>query len=110
MPMIEASTRYLREFVDSGFLMLPFDTEITMDMQGETQQRVKLMGERKKKPNAFHILDSMRAMAMAFKSGEVEEAIALTSQQAVPDYVLDLSDPMSPVSFSAISGDLQGRV
>jgi hypothetical protein len=61
MTMIEASTRYLREFVDSTFLQLPFDTEIASDMQGETEQRVKAMAGVKKKPNAFHILDSMRA-------------------------------------------------
>jgi len=29
MSMIEASTRYMREFVDSGFLLLPSDPEIT---------------------------------------------------------------------------------
>jgi hypothetical protein len=57
MPMIEASTRYLREWVDSTFLLLPFDTEITGDMQGETQQRVKRIAGLKNKPNAFHILD-----------------------------------------------------
>jgi hypothetical protein len=94
MPMIEASTRYLREFVDSGFLMLPFDTEITTDMQGETHQRVKLMGERRKKPNAFHILDSFRAMAMGFKAGEVEEAIAVEQPKAILDEALDLTTPV----------------
>lgn len=93
MRMIEASTRYLREFVDSGFLLLPFDTDITRDMQGETHQRVKLMGARKKKPNAFHILDSFRAMAMGFKAGEVEEAVALESQPEVLDVAMDL-DPL----------------
>jgi hypothetical protein len=72
MPMIEASTRYLRDFVDSGFLMLPFDTQITTDMMGETQQRVKRVGELRKKPNAFHILDSFRSMAMSYKAGDVE--------------------------------------
>lgn len=91
MPMIEASTRYLREFVDGGVLMLPFDTEVTRDMQGETHQRVKLVGERKKKPNAFHILDAMRAMAMGFKAGDVEAATAFTPQEAVLDYAIDLS-------------------
>lgn len=94
MPMIEASTRYLREFVDSGFLMLPFDTDITRDMQGETHQRVKLMGERKKKPNAFHILDSMRAAAMGFKAGDIEQAIAREAQPEVLDVALDLSGMM----------------
>jgi hypothetical protein len=90
MPMIEAGTRYLREFVDSGFLMLPFDSEITTDMQGETQQRVKAVGERTKlnKPNAFHILDSMRGMAMGFKKGEVEKALAVDKPRPVLDLAL----------------------
>jgi hypothetical protein len=43
MSMIEASTRYLREFVDSTFLQLPFDPRSRSDMQGETEQRVKAM-------------------------------------------------------------------
>ena len=59
-------------------------------MQGETHQRVKLIGERKKKPNAFHILDSFRAAAMVFKAGEVEDAIALEEQQDVLDVALDM--------------------
>ncbi|MDP3985067.1 MAG: LAGLIDADG family homing endonuclease, partial [Acidimicrobiia bacterium] len=88
MSMIEASTRYLREFVDKGFLMLPFDTEITTDMQGETQQRVRAIGDRPRKPNAFHILDSFRAMAMGFKAGEVEEALEIDKPQPVLDFAL----------------------
>lgn len=91
MPMIEASTRYLREMVDQQLLLLPFDTEITSDMQGETRQRVKAMGGVKKKPNAFHILDAMRAMAMRFRSGDVEAAMALPTVQPVLDMALDLS-------------------
>jgi hypothetical protein len=83
MPMIEASTRYLRDFVDTGFYMLPFDTAITTDMMGETQQRVRRVGEMRKKPNAFHILDAMRAMAMAFKAADIEEALALAEQTPV---------------------------
>jgi hypothetical protein len=86
MPMIEASTRYLRDFVDSGLLLLPFDTGITSDMMGETQQRVKRVGELKKKPNAFHILDAMRSMAMVYKAGDIEEALIPTLQP-----VLDLA-------------------
>lgn len=83
MPMIEASTRYLRDFVDTGYLMLPFDTDITTDMMAETQQRVKQVGELRKKPNAFHILDAERAMAMVKKAGEIEEMLALPAQQPV---------------------------
>lgn len=88
MPMIEASTRYLREFVDSGFLMLPFDRAITTDMQGETQQRVRALGDKARKPNAFHILDSFRAMAMGYKSGEVEDALEVNAPPPVMDMVL----------------------
>jgi hypothetical protein len=84
MTMIEASTRYLREWVDSTWMMLPFDPEIVTDMQGETEQRVKAMaGHRGKKPNAFHILDSMRAFAMAQKAADVEEQIKVTAQEPV---------------------------
>lgn len=88
MRMIEASTRYLREFVDSTFLMLPFDKEITTDMQGETQQRVRALGEQARKPNAFHILDAFRAMAMGYKAGEVEEALAVGKPAPVLDIAL----------------------
>lgn len=85
MPMIEAGTRYLREWVDSTYLLLPFDTEITSDMQGETQQRVKRISGLKNKPNAFHILDAMRVLAMVYKAGDVEDALAGEAQVAVLD-------------------------
>lgn len=90
MPMIEAGRRYLREMVDSGFLLLPFDPEITTDMQGETQQRVKSVGERTKlsKPNAFHILDSFTGMAMGSKAETVEEALAVHRPAPVLDLAL----------------------
>lgn len=90
MPMIEAGRRYLREMVDSGFMLLPFDPEITTDMQGETQQRVKSVGERTKlsKPNAFHILDSFTGMAMGFKAETVEEALAVNRPAPVLDLAL----------------------
>lgn len=94
MPMIEASTRYLRDFVDSGFLLMPFDTTITSDMQGETQQRVKHMGGVKKKPNAFHILDSFRAMAMAFKGDEIDAELANEHVEPVLEIAVDMSSPM----------------
>jgi hypothetical protein len=88
MPMIEASTRYLRDFVDTGLMLLPFDPAITSDMMLETSQRVKRVGELKKKPNAFHILDAQRAMAMAYKSGDIEEALALPPQLPVLERAL----------------------
>jgi hypothetical protein len=88
MAMIEASTRYLREFVDQRKMMLPFDTEITRDMQGETQQRVKRIAGAQRKPNAFHILDSMRAMAMVYHSEEMERAMAMDEVQPVLELAL----------------------
>lgn len=87
MPMIEASTRYLRELVDSTTLLLPFDTEITADMQGETTQRVKRIAGLKSKPNAFHILDAMRAMAMVYRAAEMDEMLAFEGQVPVLDVV-----------------------
>jgi hypothetical protein len=90
MAMIEASTRYLREMVDRTHLMLPFDPEITRDMRGETQQRVKRVSGLKKKPNAFHDLDAQRAMAMAYRSAEVE-AILTAPANPVQDFAMDLS-------------------
>jgi hypothetical protein len=88
MPMIEASTRYLRDFVDTGYMMLPFDTEITSDLMLETSQRVKRVGELKRKPNAFHILDSFRGMAMVFKASDIEAALALPPQLPVLERAL----------------------
>lgn len=85
-PMIEASTRYIREWVDSNYLMLPFDPEIVQDMTAETQQRVQHVAGMKKKPNALHILDAMRVAAMVMKAGDIEEA--LEDEQVLP--VLDM--------------------
>lgn len=75
MTMIEASTRYLREWVDKTFLMIPFDSDIHRDMMGETAQRVRAAGELKRKPNMFHILDAMRSAAMVYQREEIEEAV-----------------------------------
>lgn len=90
MAMIEASTRYMREDVDAGYYRLPFDPEVISDMQGETQQRVqtvaKLSG--RSKPNALHILDSMRAEAMARRHGVVEELLAEQTIEPVLDIAL----------------------
>lgn len=85
--MIEASTRYLRNFVDTGFLMLPFHQGLVKDMQGETEQRVRAMGAAhlRKKPNAFHMLDAMRAMAMGYMSKTVEENVLQADHQPVLD-------------------------
>jgi hypothetical protein len=88
MRMIEASTRYVRDWIDTGRLLLPFDQEIRQDMQGETVQRVKAVSEaRGKKPNAFHILDAIRAAAMAERAESIEEQIANEEQEEVLDMV-----------------------
>jgi hypothetical protein len=76
--------------VDSGFMLLPFDTAITTDMMGETQQRVRRVGELRKKPNAFHILDAMRAMAMSYKAEDIEAALALPGQAPVLESAVEL--------------------
>jgi hypothetical protein len=93
MTMIEASTRYLREWVDTTFLMLPFDPEIISDMQGETEQRVKAMAstQTKKKYNAFHILDSMRGMAMARMEEEIMEQVAERAAEPVLAKAVDVT-------------------
>jgi hypothetical protein len=83
MPFIEASTRYLREFVDTGLMLLPFDPEIIGDFQGETQQRVKRISGLKQKPNAFHILDSSRAMAARRMDEQLAPQFATTGQVPV---------------------------
>lgn len=91
MPMIEASTRYLREWVDTTFLLLPFDREVIKDMSAETQQRVKAVAGIKRKPNAFHILDAMRAMAMVRHAADIEEALEGPPQQAVLEAAPDMT-------------------
>jgi hypothetical protein len=89
-PFIEAATRYLREFVDSGLLLLPFDTDITDDMTRETPQRLQAIAGIRRKPNAYHILDSMRAMAMSFKQGDIDAALAIDPVKPVMDHAVDM--------------------
>lgn len=93
MTMIEASTRYLRRFVDETFLWLPFLPALVKDMQGETEQRVRAMGSPhlRKKPNAFHMLDAMRAMAMSYMSAQTEEMAHQAAPGPILDQALDLS-------------------
>ncbi len=84
MPMVEAATKFLREWVDDEFLMLPFDTEITADLQGETVQRVKYLSGARKKPHSFHILDSFRAMAMGKMQAPINEMLAEEDPDDMP--------------------------
>jgi hypothetical protein len=93
MPFIAASTRYIREDVDSGFLLLPFDTAVTTDMLQETKQRVERIGRRgesgvgraQKKGDRFHILDSFRAMAYRRKQDEIMAQLQPSEQHSVLD-------------------------
>lgn len=91
MPFIAASTRYIREEVDSGYLLLPFDTEVTEDMLQETKQRVDRMGAREgssgpiKKGDRFHILDSFRAAFFRRKQDEILEKLRPRAQEDVLD-------------------------
>jgi hypothetical protein len=91
MTMIEASTRYLRGFVDETYLLIPFHAKLLDDFQGETEQRVRAMAGVRKKPNAFHMLDAARAMAMAYKQGEVDEQVYQQPQRPVLDRAVDVT-------------------
>jgi hypothetical protein len=90
MTMIEASTRRIRQHIDSGYLLLPFHQDLVKDMQGETEQRVRAMGQThvRKKPAAFHMLDAMRAMAMAEQSETVERTVLQPEHKPVLDRAL----------------------
>lgn len=94
MPFIAASTRALREMVDSTRLLLPFDTDVINDMLGETKQRVERIGSRagqgtlKKKGDRFHILDSFRAMAIRTQADEIAAKLAQPEQRPVLDVAL----------------------
>lgn len=91
-PFITASTNYLARWVDTGYLMLPFDQEVIQDMLGETKERVERLqknaeraGGALRKPDIFHFLDSARAMAMSYHATDIEEALAIPQQQPVFD-------------------------
>jgi hypothetical protein len=79
--------------VDSGFLLLPFDTAVTTDMLQETKQRVERIGRRgesgvgraQKKGDRFHILDSFRAMAYRRKQDEIMAQLQPSEQHSVLD-------------------------
>jgi hypothetical protein len=92
MTMIEASTRYLRGFIDSGYMLLPFHDKLIADFQGETEQRVKAIGLLKKRPGgAFHMLDAARAMAMAYHAAQIEEQVYARPQQPVFDRAVSVA-------------------
>jgi len=90
--VIEATTRYLREWVDTGYVLLPFDTDVTNDLLAENIQRVQatasLTGS--KKPNAFHILDSFRMAALIDKLDIEQQSQAF--QQPVLEQAIDIQN------------------
>jgi hypothetical protein len=92
MPFIAASTRYIRMDVDSGYLLLPFDMEVTDDMLQETKQRVDRIGAREsgmvKKGDRFHVLDSFRAMAFRRQQDSIDAQLAMSPQEDVLDLTL----------------------
>jgi hypothetical protein len=89
MPMIEASTRFLREWVDSTYLLLPFDTEIVADMTLETTQRVKAIAGMKKKPQALHILDALREVAVVKQNRKVQKDLEGDTGEDVFDIAVE---------------------
>jgi hypothetical protein len=99
MPFIAASTRYIREDIDSGFYLLPFDTDVTSDMLQESKQRVERIGVRgessgggpQKKGDRFHILDSFRAMAYRRRQDDI--LAALKTDEAEPVFEITGDEP-----------------
>lgn len=85
MTMIEASTRYLRRWVDDGFAMFPMHTDLVKDFQGETEQRVSAMAGVRKKPSGFHMLDAARCAVMAYHAAEMEEQVYQPKDRPVFD-------------------------
>jgi hypothetical protein len=88
-PMIEASTRFIRGWVDVTFLLLPFDIEIINDMTLETVQRVRKLAGVKKKPQALHTLDAMRVMAMVRESRDIEADLSTDVGEDVIDIAVE---------------------
>lgn len=104
MPFIAASTSFIRTEVDSGYLLLPFDTDVTSDMLQETKQRVERMGAREqggsaaKKGDRFHILDSFRAAFYRRRQDEIMAALATAPQTDVLDLAGELGATMPEYS------------
>jgi hypothetical protein len=96
MPFIQASTKFIAEEVDSGYLLLPFDVDVTSDMLQESRQRVERIGQRgetggasAKKGDRFHILDSFRTAFYRRRQDEIIAQLVPKAQDDVLDLVLD---------------------
>jgi hypothetical protein len=80
MPMIEASTRYLREMVDRTYILLPFDgghhRHAGRDAAARGADR-RAQAEARRVPH----LDSMRAMAMVYHATEIETELGRVHQR-----------------------------
>lgn len=90
MPFIAASTMFIRQEVDSGAFLIPFDTDVTSDMLQETKQRVERIGQRgetgggvPKKGDRFHILDSFRAAFYRRRQDAILSQLAAPPQESV---------------------------
>jgi hypothetical protein len=91
LTVIEATTNYLREWVDSGELLLPMDREVVEDLLAENIQRIndvsRLTGS--KKPNRFHILDSFRMASLIDKLDRQEVSYGELHHGPILDGFLD---------------------
>lgn len=90
LPFIAASTSFIRQEVDAGTLLLPFDTDVTSDMLQETKQRVERVGQRgetggsaPRKGDRFHILDSFRAAFYRRRQDDIISQLAAPPQVSV---------------------------
>lgn len=111
MPFIAASTMMIRTEVDTGALLLPFDTEVTSDMLQETRQRVERIGQRgesgagvMKKGDRFHILDSFRAAFYRRRQDEILAQLDAGPQESVFEIAGIDDDPQ--YSLEQIAGVL----
>jgi hypothetical protein len=114
MPFIAASTSFIRAEVDSGTLLLPFDTDVTSDMLQETKQRVDRIGQRgesgggaSKKGDRFHILDAFRAAFYRRRQDEIMSQLATGPQEDVLDLAGETGNTMpdySPQQLAELLG------
>jgi hypothetical protein len=114
MPFIAASTSMIRTEVDSGALLLPFDTDVTSDMLQETRQRVERIGQRgetgagiMKKGDRFHILDSFRAAFYRRRQDEIMAQLDSGPQESVLELAGIGDEPVlqyTPQELAAVLG------
>lgn len=92
--VLERSTDVLRDLVDNGRLLLPWDTELLREFQGQTFSFAKTgmdaYGRRRRvfSQGSFHALDAARMAAMAHSQHKIEEFIENQKENFEP--VLDV--------------------